>query len=75
MISQAGKPIVFCEGQRSFGVNRGQIVKTLQTGYFKKGLDRSHIWYRCNTLSTRSLLFLVEVKCHLTLRSTNISNL
>ena len=39
------KPIVFGGGQRSFEVNRGQIVKPCKQ-YLKKGsLDRSHIWY------------------------------
>ncbi|KAJ8018867.1 hypothetical protein HOLleu_00150 [Holothuria leucospilota] len=39
-------PIVFGGGQRSFGVTRGQTLKTLFTRYLKVGsLDRFHTWY------------------------------
>ena len=39
-------PIVFGGGQRSFGVTRGQILKTLFTRYLKLGsLDRFHTYY------------------------------
>ncbi|KAJ8025096.1 hypothetical protein HOLleu_35207 [Holothuria leucospilota] len=39
-------PIVFGGGQRSFGVTRGQNLKTLFTQYLKIGsLDRFHTWY------------------------------
>ncbi|KAJ8046241.1 hypothetical protein HOLleu_04856 [Holothuria leucospilota] len=38
-------PIVFGGGQRSFGVTRGQTLKTLFTRYLKVGsLDRFHTW-------------------------------
>ncbi|KAJ8019296.1 hypothetical protein HOLleu_42176 [Holothuria leucospilota] len=38
-------PIVFGGGQRSFGVTRGQTLKTLFTRYLKLGsLDGFHTW-------------------------------
>ncbi|KAJ8049339.1 hypothetical protein HOLleu_02043 [Holothuria leucospilota] len=48
-------PIVFGGGQRSFGVTRGQTLKTLF----------SNLVHRCPILRGRTLLFLVEVKGHL----------
>ncbi|KAJ8050348.1 hypothetical protein HOLleu_03514 [Holothuria leucospilota] len=39
-------PIVFGGGQRSFGVTRGQTLKTLFTQYLKKGnSDSFQTWY------------------------------
>ena len=38
-------PIVFCGGQRSFEVTRGQTMKTMLIQYLKKGnMDESHTW-------------------------------
>ena len=43
---QKKNPIVFGGGQRSWGVARGQSLKTLLTQYLKLGsLDKVHIWY------------------------------
>ena len=54
-------PIVFGVGQRSFGVNSGQIVKTMISQEWKLG-QLSYLVYH---IEYKSLLFLVEVKCHL----------
>ena len=58
--------IVFGEGQRSFGVNRNQILETLLAWYIKNKVSYLVYWVcRYTTLSKRNLLFLWEVKGHL----------